>query len=121
MAIPIPYCNIPEGAISPNTHCLRIKRNSVDSAIMEFRITATELARKLGDVLGRLRYRGDRFVIERNGVPVARLIPVVGPSPATLGEALEAWRGAGAPDPAFADDLHRIRSADRPPQDPWVS
>jgi hypothetical protein len=34
------------------------------------RISATELARKLGDVLGRVRYRGESFIVERNGAPV---------------------------------------------------
>lgn len=43
---------------------------------MERRISATELARRLGDILGRVRYRGDSFVIERNGDPVARLVPL---------------------------------------------
>lgn len=43
---------------------------------MESRITATELARRLGDVLGQVRYRGDSFVIERHGVAVARLAPI---------------------------------------------
>ena len=34
---------------------------------METRITPTELARSLSDVLNRVRYRGERFRIERNG------------------------------------------------------
>jgi prevent-host-death family protein len=40
---------------------------------MEGGISATELARRLGDILGRVRYRGDSFLVERNGEPVARL------------------------------------------------
>jgi prevent-host-death family protein len=49
----------------------------VPSSIMvTHRISATELARKLGDVLGRVRYRGESFIVERNGTPVARLEPV---------------------------------------------
>jgi antitoxin (DNA-binding transcriptional repressor) of toxin-antitoxin stability system len=42
---------------------------------MENLISATELARQLGDVLGRVRYRGESFVIQRNGIVVARLLP----------------------------------------------
>lgn len=42
---------------------------------METRITATELARSLPDVLGRVRYKDERFVIVRNGEPVATLVP----------------------------------------------
>ncbi len=38
---------------------------------MELRISVTDLARRLGDVLGRVRYRGDSFLVERNGALVA--------------------------------------------------
>jgi antitoxin (DNA-binding transcriptional repressor) of toxin-antitoxin stability system len=79
------------------------------------------LARKLGDVLGRVRYRGESFVIERNGAPVARLGPVSGKAAGSLGEALRAWRGAGDADPSFADDLERVGATDRPPALRWDS
>lgn len=88
---------------------------------MEHRIAATDLARRLGDVLGRVRYRGDSFVVERNGTPVARLVPLPEASLGSLREAVAAWRVGGAPDPGFADDLERIGTADRPPQDAWAS
>jgi prevent-host-death family protein len=88
---------------------------------MEHRITATELARKLGDVLGRVRYRGDSFIVERNGDPIARLVPLPAGSASSLREALAAWRSAGEPDADFADDLERVGAADRPPEDPWAS
>lgn len=87
---------------------------------MERRLSATELARKLGDILGRVRYRGDSFVIERNRDAIARLVPVPNQSIATLREALAAWRAAGPPDPAFAEDLERIGAADRPPDNLWA-
>jgi len=83
---------------------------------MERRISATELARRLGDILGRVRYRGDSFVIERSGDPVARLVPLP-----TLREAFAAWRAAGLPSPTFAADLERIGASDRPPDNPWAS
>lgn len=88
---------------------------------MERRISATELARKLGDILGRIRYRGDSFIVERNGDPVARLVPLPDKSISSLREALAAWRAVGEPDPEFADDLKRINAADRPPGDAWAS
>jgi prevent-host-death family protein len=87
---------------------------------MANRISATELARKLGDVLGRVRYRGESFIVERNGAPVARLGPVEEAPGATLREALATWR-AGGPDPALAEALERVGEADRPPDNPWVS
>jgi prevent-host-death family protein len=88
---------------------------------MEGRISATELARRLGDILGRVRYRGDSFLVERNGDPVARLVPVPGKNATTLREALAAWRGGGRSDPDFAADLERVGNADRPPDNPWAS
>ena len=88
---------------------------------MEHRIFATELIEKLRDVLARIRDDGDSFVVERNGDPVARLIPLPGRSGSSLSEALAAWRAAGEPDAAFADDLERIGAADLPPENVWAS
>lgn len=88
---------------------------------METKISATELARNLGDVLGRVRYRRDVFVIERNGEAVARLAPLAAGAGMSLAEALRAWREAGPADPSFADDLERVNAADRPPRNPWAS
>jgi prevent-host-death family protein len=88
---------------------------------MEHRISATELARTLGDVLARVRYRGDSFLVERNGDPVARVSPVPEGSPTTLREALAAWRSVGPPDPDFADALEEANRLDWPPDDPWAS
>ncbi len=85
---------------------------------MEQTISATELARSLGDVLAKVRYRHDSFVVERNGTPVARLVPIE-TSRCTVGEALRAWREVA--DHSFADALERIGFQDAPPANPWVS
>jgi antitoxin (DNA-binding transcriptional repressor) of toxin-antitoxin stability system len=87
---------------------------------MELRITATELARRLGDILGRIRFRGDSFVVERNGEPVARIGPVPTGGAGSLAEVFRAWVEAGPGDPSFADDLERVERADRPPRNPWA-
>ncbi len=86
---------------------------------MELRITATELARRLGDILGRIRYRGDAFIVERSGEPVARIGPIPARTAGSLGEGVQAWVEAGPGDPDFADDLERVDRADRPPTNPW--
>jgi prevent-host-death family protein len=88
---------------------------------VETRISATELARRLGDILGRARYRGESFLVERNGDPVARLVPLPEKSTVSLREALAAWRAAGRPDATFAADLERVGAADRRPESPWAS
>ena len=88
---------------------------------MNIRISATDLVRNLGDVLGRIRYRGDTFLVERNGDPVARVVPVVDRPTATVAEALAAWTAEGVADPAFARDLEEVGAADEPAADPWDS
>ena len=85
---------------------------------MESRIRATELARKLGEVLGRVRLRGDSFVIERHGAPIARIDPVEPAAGASLEEGFRAWLEAGEHDDAFADDLDHVNKADRTPLTP---
>ncbi len=88
---------------------------------MEHRISATELARTLGDVLARVRYRNDQFVVERNGAPIARVVPHERSPTTSLAEAFGAWRAAADPDPGLADDLELVGNLDEPPADPWAS
>lgn len=88
---------------------------------MDTPVSATDLARNLGDVLGRIRYRGESFLVERNGEPVARLVPLVERPTATLGDALRGWTAAGRADPDLARALEEVGAADRPAEDPWPS
>ena len=88
---------------------------------MEHRITAVELARSLADVLGRVQVRNDTFLIESDGVVVARLIPADERSSTTAHEAFRAWLEAAPRDRSFADDLELVGSLDEPPDDPWAS
>lgn len=88
---------------------------------MEIRISATDLARKAGEILGKVRFRRDTFVIERNGEPVARLVPTAMGSGTALAEGLRAWREAVSDDdPEFAEVLERVNRADREPEHPWA-
>ena len=90
--------------------------------IMEHTIRATDLARNLGDVLSKVRYRRDSFVIERNGKPVARVVPIEqAADDATLAEVLTVWCDGAAGDDAFATDLDLVNSSDRPPTNRWES
>ena len=77
---------------------------------METTITATELAKNLSDVLNRIRYRGERFVVERNGEPVATLAPVRAPTGITVNELFDLVRRIGLPGEGFAPDLEAIQS-----------
>lgn len=88
---------------------------------MEHRITASLLARRLADVLGRVRYGGDTFVVERHNIAIARIEPAGDVSRASFADAARAWMAAARRDAAFADDLERVSKADRPPRNPWGS
>lgn len=88
---------------------------------METVVSATELARKLGDYLARVRYRRESLLVRKNGTDVARVIPA-GDSPAvTLSQALAVWCEAAPRDPGFADHLEQVGEADTPPENPWDS
>lgn len=84
-------------------------------------LTATSLARDLSDVLSRVRYRGESFVIERAGEPVA----VVSPPPVRAGASLATLAALiqeHGRDPSFADDLEAIQASQPPaPDSPWPS
>lgn len=77
---------------------------------METKITATDLAKSLSDVLNRVRYRGERFVVERNGEAVAAVLPVAGVRGVSVGELFERLRTISMPDEGFADDLEEIQA-----------
>ena len=77
---------------------------------MDTRISATELAKGLSDVLNRIRYRGERFVIERNGQAIATLAPLEEKRTLTLGEFVELLDSLPKPDDGFADDLEAIQA-----------
>ena len=77
---------------------------------METRITATELARSLSDILNRIQYRGERFVVERNGKPIATINPSL-TSAITWSELLDRLGDLALPGEGFADDLEKIQSA----------
>ena len=86
---------------------------------MQQKITATELARSLSDVLSRVHYKGESFVIERNGELVATLEPPDTKPTITLRELLNRLRDRHLlpVDDKFADDLESIQ-ASQPPVPP---
>jgi len=58
---------------------------------MAKRISATELAKKTADILDRVAFKGERFVVKRRGKAICRILPVKrrGCSGADLAEARE--------------------------------
>ena len=78
---------------------------------MQNNITATELARSLSDILNRVRYRGESFIIERAGEPVAALIPPGPTRGCTLDDLVARLGDLELPGEGFADDLEVIQSS----------
>lgn len=88
---------------------------------MAVEVSATELARNIGDVLARVRYRGQTFLVRKNGKVIARIVPTSDREGAPAKDAFAAWAAAAPSDPGFADDLERVGRADRPGANPWDS
>ena len=77
---------------------------------MESTITATDLAKRLSDVLNRVRYQGERFTIERNGERIATLAPAGAPAGITMREVVERMGADFALlDEDFAADLEQVQ------------
>lgn len=79
---------------------------------METTITATQLAQSLPEVLNRVRYGNERFVIQSNGETIATISPPPPPQRVVmLHDALRALAGVEFPGDGFADDLEEIQAA----------
>jgi len=85
------------------------------------RITATELARSLSDVLNRVKYQGERFVVERGGEPVAEISGPPRTKAVTLHDLVSRLSDLPPADEDFAGDLARIRAGQGEARNPWPS
>lgn len=89
---------------------------------MDTTITATELGKNLSCILNRVRYRGERFTVARNGEPIAVLGPAVEPPRITLRELAAQMGDLPLPDEGFADDVEAMRQTLVPAEPPaWPS
>ena len=89
---------------------------------METKITPTELARNLSDILNRVKYRGERFRVERRGETVAIIEPPPMTKRFTLRDLVDLMERLPWDD-KFADDLEAIHNAQgvlSPPRE-WPS
>lgn len=81
-------------------------------------VSSTTLSRHFSEYLSRVRYRGDIFVVLKNNVPVAELMPLPAER-CTVREFSELWKPDPS-DPDFADDLEAVGRADMAPGNPWA-
>lgn len=74
---------------------------------MKHRVTATEAAKKFSDILNRVAYKGDSFVVERGGKPICEITPAR-PAHFTGKDFVEMLKSAPPPDDAYFDDVEKI-------------
>lgn len=70
-------------------------------------MSATRAARQFSELLNRVHYRGETFVIERGGERVGRLSPAV-PAGCTLAELVTFLRSAPKPDQGYWEILSAV-------------
>lgn len=86
---------------------------------MKTTLSSTVLVRQFGDVLSRVKYLGESFVITKNDEAIAELVPLSTPRPPRWSDIAAAL--APLPrDPGFADDLEQVNQLDWPAQNPWA-
>lgn len=91
---------------------------------MTHRISATEASRQFSDLLNRVRYAGDSFVIVRGGEEVGTLARTgaLKRGKATIDELFATLQHLPPSDPSFADDLEEIQASQTPiGEGPWES
>lgn len=87
---------------------------------MTRKITATELARSLSDILNRVHYRGDVFIVERGGEAVCRLVPAGPARPVTLKEFSDMMEERAPLDGEYLDAVEwAVKHQGKMPKSPW--
>jgi prevent-host-death family protein len=91
---------------------------AIDGAVT--RVTATEASRGLADLLDRVQYRGERFLVLRHGEPIAVIVAPGATAPASAGMPVEEMAvRLAALEPVgdgFADDLASAMAAGAHPE-----
>jgi hypothetical protein len=72
-------------------------------------LTASEFVRSFSDIVNRVVYRGEEFVVERNGQPAFQITRATGSDRRCTAADFDALFSSGPhADPAFADDLEAV-------------
>jgi len=84
-------------------------------------ISVTEAARRFADCVNRAHYQSQTFLLLKNGVPFARLVPAGRPicSGRDLAEALQSVELTDAEAEAWHRDLRGARTMLQTPSDQW--
>ena len=83
---------------------------------MKSEITATEAARRFSEVVNRVRYRNETFVVKRGGEPVCEIVPVRS-SPFVGRDLVELLRTSPHPGKAYAKAVEKhVRGQSKTPK-----
>jgi antitoxin (DNA-binding transcriptional repressor) of toxin-antitoxin stability system len=84
-------------------------------------ISATRAARTFSDLLARVRYRGEEFVVEKGGEPMCRVVPVrAGNVRSTAAGFADALRRGPHPDKDYLDAVEKVtRKQAKVPRSRW--
>jgi hypothetical protein len=82
------------------------------------RITATEFARGLSEVLNRVRYGGESFVVERGGLDVCEVRPASRVSALTGEDLVLLLRSLPSPGSDYLDETADVIARQPPAEDP---
>lgn len=74
---------------------------------MDRRITATEAARTFSELLNRVRYRGETFLVERGGTDMCRISPAPA-SHCTVADLARILKGAPKPDSDYRATVAKL-------------
>jgi antitoxin (DNA-binding transcriptional repressor) of toxin-antitoxin stability system len=88
------------------------------------KISATEAARSFSDVVSRVRYRGEEFIVEKGGEAVCRISPVASSRAAksTIGDFLRLLEELPPVDDEYRDTVRNLtRKQGKLPRSPWES
>ena len=86
---------------------------------MKTHVSATQAARTFADLVNRVYYRGEIFVIEQDGTPLCQLVPIHPPR-CTVAELVQLMRRLPAPDEAYWQTLEALTQQQPAlPPSPW--
>ena len=86
---------------------------------MKTRVTATEAARKFSEILNRVAYKGETFIVERSGQVVCEIAPVRGKK-FTAKDFAEMIKSVPRPDDQYFDDVEEVIKNRQPvAPSPW--
>ena len=87
---------------------------------MKTRVSATEASRKFSEILNRVAYKRETFIVERSGRPVCQISPAPVAKKCTAADFIQMIKTAPRPDDQYFDDVEEIIKNRQPiAPSPW--